>query len=81
MITMDVAPGVHRVSAASTNLYLLEDEERVTLIDGGLPGMWDETTAALRAAGRGWPDVSGRTDGRRNPGAHRRPLRPVYPVS
>lgn len=59
MITMDAVPGVHRVTSAGTNLYLVEDAGAVTLIDGGLPRMWDETTHALETLGRSWDDVAG----------------------
>lgn len=59
MITMDVAPGVHAVTAASTNLYVVEDDEGVTLVDAGLPRMWQETTTLLGSIGRSWDDVAG----------------------
>jgi glyoxylase-like metal-dependent hydrolase (beta-lactamase superfamily II) len=59
MITLDAAPGVHCVTSAGTNLYLLEDGGAVTLVDAGLPRMWDETTQALRDIGRSWDDVAG----------------------
>jgi glyoxylase-like metal-dependent hydrolase (beta-lactamase superfamily II) len=58
MITTDVVPGVHRVTRASTNLYVIADGDAVTIIDAGLPGMWDETTQLLRTVGRGWGDVA-----------------------
>ncbi len=40
MITLDVAPGVHRVEHASTCCYLVEDDTHRggVLVDGGLPG-------------------------------------------
>lgn len=59
MITMNVARGVHAVTRASTNLYVLVDGDDVTIVDAGLPRMWDETTEALRRAGRCWADVAG----------------------
>ncbi|AWB93474.1 MBL fold metallo-hydrolase [Aeromicrobium chenweiae] len=59
MITMDVVPGVHLVAVASTNLYVLEDDDAVTIVDAGLPRMWDETTEVLRRIGRDWTDVAG----------------------
>ncbi|MRJ76152.1 MBL fold metallo-hydrolase [Aeromicrobium sp. SMF47] len=59
MITMDVVPGVHLVAVASTNLYVLEDGGAVTIVDAGLPRMWDETTQVLDRIGRGWDDVAG----------------------
>jgi glyoxylase-like metal-dependent hydrolase (beta-lactamase superfamily II) len=59
MITMDVAPGIHAVTAAGTNLYVVHDGPDVTIVDAGLPRMWDETTEVLRRIGRGWDDVAG----------------------
>jgi glyoxylase-like metal-dependent hydrolase (beta-lactamase superfamily II) len=38
VITLDVAPGVHRVQHASTCCYLVEDGSGAVLVDGGLPG-------------------------------------------
>src|SRR3954451_12879327 len=32
-----VAPGVHRLGNALINCYLIEDGNRMTLVDGGLP--------------------------------------------
>lgn len=59
MITRHVVPGVHQVAQASTNLYLIVEDDAVTLIDAGLPRMWDETTQALASVGRSWQDVQG----------------------
>jgi glyoxylase-like metal-dependent hydrolase (beta-lactamase superfamily II) len=59
MITMDVAPGVHCVTSAGTNLYVLEDGGSVTIVDAGLPRMWDMTTQLLTTIGRSWDDVAG----------------------
>jgi glyoxylase-like metal-dependent hydrolase (beta-lactamase superfamily II) len=59
MITLDVASGVHAVTRGSTNLYVVEDDAGVTIVDAGLPRMWDETTETLRAIGRTWSDVAG----------------------
>jgi glyoxylase-like metal-dependent hydrolase (beta-lactamase superfamily II) len=58
MITMDLVHGVHAVTAAGTNLYVLEDGARVVIVDAGLPGMWDDTTHVLTTIGRLWDDVS-----------------------
>lgn len=40
MITLDVADGIHLVSHAHVNCYVVEADEGVTLVDAGLPGMW-----------------------------------------
>jgi glyoxylase-like metal-dependent hydrolase (beta-lactamase superfamily II) len=58
MLTRDVADGVHLVSAAYVNCYLIEDESGVTLVDTGLPSMWDELTEALELLGHGLTDVT-----------------------
>ncbi|MCD9199734.1 MBL fold metallo-hydrolase [Aeromicrobium wangtongii] len=59
MITMDAAPGVHCVTSAGTNLYVVPDDGAVTLVDAGLPRMWAETTQLLRSLGHTWHDVAG----------------------
>jgi glyoxylase-like metal-dependent hydrolase (beta-lactamase superfamily II) len=56
---MEVAPDVHAVTAAGTNLYVVHDGQDVTIVDAGLPHMWRETTALLARIGRGWDDVAG----------------------
>jgi glyoxylase-like metal-dependent hydrolase (beta-lactamase superfamily II) len=58
MITMDLVAGVHGVTAAGTNLYVVEDGAKVTLVDAGLPSMWDDTTQVLTRIGRTWDDVT-----------------------
>jgi len=52
MIEFDVAPGVHRISQANVNCYVIEAEEGITLIDAGLPRMWDEVMEALKTRKR-----------------------------
>lgn len=52
MFTPDIAPGVHLIERANVNCYLLEDEEGLTLVDAGLPGVWTELGQAIRALGR-----------------------------
>jgi glyoxylase-like metal-dependent hydrolase (beta-lactamase superfamily II) len=59
MIRMNVVPGVHRVERAGTNLYVLAEGGSVTIVDAGLPRMWDETTRVLHDIGRSWSDVAG----------------------
>jgi glyoxylase-like metal-dependent hydrolase (beta-lactamase superfamily II) len=51
MLIRDVADGVHLVSAAYVNCYLVEDETGITLVDTGLPAMWGEIEDALSAIG------------------------------
>lgn len=58
MITTEVADRVHRVEHAYVNLYLVEDEGRVLLVDTGLPAGWGEVAQALRRIGRRPEDVA-----------------------
>lgn len=57
MFTPDIAPGVHVIEHANVNCYLVEDEEGLTLVDAGLPGVWTELGQAIRAVGRRPEDV------------------------
>jgi glyoxylase-like metal-dependent hydrolase (beta-lactamase superfamily II) len=52
-----VAEGVHLISEAHVNFYLVEDDEGVTVVDSGLPGMWETLLDALRSLGRPMDDV------------------------
>src|SRR5215218_9637982 len=53
----DVAPGIHRVEDSYTNWYLVEDGERLTVVDCGVPTSWESFHEALRALGRTPADV------------------------
>lgn len=53
----DVAPGVHRVEHSFTNFYLLEDGDRLTLVDAGVPTAWEPLQAALGGIGRAIDDI------------------------
>jgi glyoxylase-like metal-dependent hydrolase (beta-lactamase superfamily II) len=57
MLERDVAPGIHRVEEAYTNLYLVEDEGGVTVVDAGVPTAWEPMRAGLASIGRKAPDV------------------------
>jgi glyoxylase-like metal-dependent hydrolase (beta-lactamase superfamily II) len=52
-----VSPGVHRLATRYTNWYLLEAGGRLTVLDAGLPGDWDEFSAALSRLGRASTDI------------------------
>ena len=56
---MQLAPSLHRVGSDMVNVYLIEDERGVTVIDAGLPGQWDEFTNELADMGRSLEDVRG----------------------
>src|SRR3954451_7936247 len=51
-VSTQVAPGVHRLGNAFVNYYLIEDGNRLTLVDGGLPGFRGQLDAYLRSRGR-----------------------------
>ena len=53
----DVAAGVHRVTDAYVNWYLIEDDERLTVVDAGLPTSWRSLLDALHELGRTLRDI------------------------
>ncbi len=57
MLTRDVAPGIHRVEDAYVNWYLVEDGDRLTVVDCGLPSSWRSLQSALAELGRTPGDV------------------------
>ena len=58
MLTTEVADRVHRLEHAYVNLYLVEDEGRVLLVDTGLPKTWGLIAQALRGIGRRPEDIT-----------------------
>ena len=56
---MQLAPSLRRVGSDLVNVYLIEDERGVTVIDAGLAGQWDEFTGELAEMGRSLEDVRG----------------------
>ena len=52
-----VAPGVHRLGNWLVNYYLIEDGNRMTLVDGGLPGFRPQLNEYLRSRGRSVSDI------------------------
>jgi|tagenome__1003787_1003787.scaffolds.fasta_scaffold20608886_2 glyoxylase-like metal-dependent hydrolase (beta-lactamase superfamily II) len=46
-----LAPGVHRLGNALVNCYLIEDGNRMTLVDGGFPGFRGQLDEYLRSRG------------------------------
>ena len=57
MLHANVAPGVHRITDAYTNWYLIEAEGRLTVVDAGVPTSWESLTDALPRLGRSLGDV------------------------
>src|SRR5215212_6104228 len=58
MFQADVAPGVHRIEDAYTNWYLVEDGDRVTVVDAGVPTSWGSFERGLDEIGRTPDDVA-----------------------
>jgi glyoxylase-like metal-dependent hydrolase (beta-lactamase superfamily II) len=54
----EVVPGVRRLGSERVNFYLVEDGGKVTVVDAGLPGYWDQVEPALRAIGLQLDDVA-----------------------
>jgi len=52
-----VAEGVHRVSEAFVNFYLVESADGLTLVDSGLPAMWKSLAESVRGLGHGIGDI------------------------
>lgn len=57
MLQRNVADGVHRLAHADVNVYLIEDDDGVTMVDTGLPATFHRLEIALRDIGRGPADV------------------------
>jgi len=56
---MKLAPSLHRIGSDLVAVYLIEDSGGVTIVDAGLPGLWDELEPELAAMGRSLDDVRG----------------------
>jgi glyoxylase-like metal-dependent hydrolase (beta-lactamase superfamily II) len=54
---MEVARGLHRLTAGIVNWYLLEDGGKITLVDAGAPRDWDLLLSTLQGLGRRLDDV------------------------
>ncbi|MCR2814072.1 MBL fold metallo-hydrolase [Microbacterium sp. zg.Y1084] len=50
-VRAEVAPGIHRLSRAHVNCYLIHTDDGLTLVDAGLPGMWRDLVALLADLG------------------------------
>src|SRR5215208_125938 len=57
MLHPNVAEGVHRIEDAYTNWYLVEDGDRLTVVDAGVPTSWGSLEDALSTLGRSTGDV------------------------
>ena len=54
----EVAPGVLRLGSERVNFYAVEQDGRVTIVDAGLSGYWEQVEPALRGIGRSLDDVA-----------------------
>jgi glyoxylase-like metal-dependent hydrolase (beta-lactamase superfamily II) len=54
----EVLSGVHRLGSERVNWYFVEDEGRVTVVDAGLSGYWNQLEPALAQRGRRLEDVA-----------------------
>src|SRR3954453_7745552 len=57
MLEKNLARGIHRVEDSYTNWYLVEDGDRLTIVDAGVPTSWKSLLDALRELGRRPADV------------------------
>ncbi|MFT2707849.1 MBL fold metallo-hydrolase [Clavibacter zhangzhiyongii] len=57
VLTRDVAPGVHLLAHAHVNMYLVEGDDGITLVDTAFPDTWPHLLQALGALGRTPDDV------------------------
>jgi glyoxylase-like metal-dependent hydrolase (beta-lactamase superfamily II) len=57
MLHRDVAAGIHRIEEAHTNWYLVQDGNRLTIVDTGFPRSWRSLERAVSELGRSLWDV------------------------
>jgi glyoxylase-like metal-dependent hydrolase (beta-lactamase superfamily II) len=57
-ILRDAAPGIHQVTDAYTNWFLVEAGDGVTVVDAGVPRSWRSLHAAVGELGLALGDVS-----------------------
>jgi glyoxylase-like metal-dependent hydrolase (beta-lactamase superfamily II) len=55
--SMQVAEGVFRLGSPLVNFYLVEEGDAFTLVDGGLPGYWDQLPQLLSSQGKSLSDI------------------------
>jgi glyoxylase-like metal-dependent hydrolase (beta-lactamase superfamily II) len=54
---MQVAEGVHRLGSPFVNFYAIEEGGHLTILDGGVPGYWDQIPRLLSSLGRTMKDI------------------------
>lgn len=50
---MQLVPGIHRVDGVTSNVYLIVEEDELTVVDTGLPGSGPRILDYIRKLGRG----------------------------
>ena len=58
MFQPSVADGVHRIEHAYTNLFVIEADGALTIVDAGVPPSWHVLEEAVRRLGRGLGDIA-----------------------
>lgn len=57
MFSRNVAEGIHRLSHAYVNVYIVEGEDGITIVDSGLPSMWAMLAKSVVSLGYGRGDI------------------------
>jgi glyoxylase-like metal-dependent hydrolase (beta-lactamase superfamily II) len=57
MLYPNVAEGVHRIEDSYTNWYMIEENDRLTVVDAGVPTSWNSLLESLKRLGRSLDDV------------------------
>jgi glyoxylase-like metal-dependent hydrolase (beta-lactamase superfamily II) len=57
MLEIDIAKGIHRVEDSFVNWYLVEEDQRLTVVDTGVPPSWASLTHVLSTIGREPGDI------------------------
>lgn len=55
---MEIAEDIHRLGTRWVNFYVIEEGGRLTLIDTGIPGYWNQIPSLLESINRSLNDVS-----------------------
>lgn len=53
----EIVPGVYRCGSSRINWYLIEEDERVTVVDAGLPDHWDILLETVNSLGYDIDDI------------------------
>lgn len=57
MFEKEVAKGIHRIENVATNWYIVEEDDRLTVVDAGVPRSWNSFIEALAELHREVTDV------------------------